>query len=715
MKTRLPAVTVLLLALFARLSRALALYQGTELVPLDGDSVRHLWRMQEAARNGLRVSTFDPWVNWPYGAFEPWAPGFDVVGAALMALFGGAESPAGQLAACALPVLLGVGLVALTAKAAQRLGLGPPVAWSAALVVAFAPQLVVSSLLGRTDHHVWEAVTLLALAVWVVAPVADEARARLRFELLGAVLVFLAMWGFDGAPLYVALLTIALSFAVLAQPTPRVLGSGALALGLGGLGSALAYVPVLLQHHELLTFKRPSLLQPALVEVAAVGLWLVVLASRRAGPTLTRRLLALLGVGVVLVAGVLVVGPLRHQLFAGLEEWLAKKDPWLASVAEFEPMLAAPHGFGRLRQSFGLWVWVAPVLFPVSAWLLVRARGLRGVQWVFLAAMTALLTLLQMRFGRVAIPFVALTCVAGLELLAQRWKSSRAWLVAPVLVLVASGLDGRAREFLVMKAPEGQKPIVELSLALRNLEPQHAGLGVLANWEDGHFVEAIGHHPVLVNGFGSYSSPEGYELSRTYWSGSLEELERSFEARKLGWWIDGAQNFLGRKLGERALFVERNGQPTLEGRTVREWPLAASLFGGSGDVKRKVPHLAHFWPRAASTSATVDIGVKLPDLWLFEHVQGAVVEGPATPQSVVSATLQLGGRLPYTAWTVTDAAGHFALRLPIPTGLASGRGLATSDAWTLTVDGVTRPVAVTEDDVRQAHTLALAPARAAGN
>ncbi len=691
----LTAVVVMLLAIAARLSRAFAVFQEEEIVPLDGDSVRHLFRMQAAARDGLSVPSFDPWVNWPHGAFEPWAPGFDVVGALLMLPFG-ADTSAGKLAACLFPVLLGLGVVALTAKAAQRLDLAPVPAWSAALVVALAPQLVVSSFFGRTDHHVWEACTLLGLTVWMLSPQ--------RSELAGAALVFLAMWGFDGAPLYVALITVALAIGVLVNPAPRLWGSGALALGMGSVLSALSYLPTLLQHHAWWTFKRPSLLQPALVAFAALGLVWVVLACQRVGAELRRRVLALLAVGAALVLAIAALPPLRHQVLAGLEEWLAKSDPWLASVAEFEPMLAAPHGFSRLQQSFGLWVWAAPVLFPLGLVLLVRARGAKGVQWAVLAVGTAALALLQMRFGRVTIPFVALTCVAALVEAPRSWKSPRAGLLVPALCLAAVLLDARARAFLVPREPEGVSPIVELSLALRRLEPVHAGKGVLANWEHGHFIEALGQHPVLVNGFGSYSSAEGYELSRTYWSGSVEAMDAMFTARQLGWWIDGAQNFLGRRLGERALFVEREGKPVLEGKTVREWPLAASLFGGSGDSNRRVPHLAHFWPRAASTSATVDIGIKLPDLWLFERVEGAVVEGVASPQSVVSAALVLGERLPYTAWTQADAQGHYELRLPIPNGV-TGPGLSTSAQWTLTVDGVASPLAVSEDEIRSGQHL----------
>ena len=268
--------------------------------------------------------------------------------------------------------------------------------------------------------------------------------------------------------------------------------------------------------------------------------------------------------------------------------------------------------------------------------------------------------------------------------------------------------SGRAIALLTPSEPEQQKPIVELSLALRRLEPLHAGRGVLAYWEDGHFVESLGQHPVLVNGFGSFASPEGYELSRTAWTRSQEDMERLFQEKHLGWWIDGAWNFVSRKQGERTVFGERNGKRTLEGQTVRDWPLTTSLFGGSGDVRRRVPHLAHFWPRAASTSATVDIGVKLPDLWLFEHVEGAVVEGAASPQSVVSAALVLDERIPYTAWTQADAQGHFELRLPIPSGV-SGPGLATSAAWTLTVDGVVSPLPVSENEVRLGLRLRRPP------
>lgn len=691
----LVGAAVLLLALAARLSRLFVLFQGGEVVALDGDSLRHLMRMEQAARDGLRVPAFDPWVNWPHGAFEPWAPGFDLVGALLMWPF--ADATTARLAASTLPVLLALATLVLVVKAGARLSLSPLASWGAALVVAFAPQLVASSYLGRTDHHVWERCSLVALGWWALTPSLERGW---RFEFLGGALVFFALWGFDGAPLYVALVTACLALTVLLEPSPRLVGSGAAALALGGVAAALAYAPVMVQHGAWFTFKRPSLLQPALVALAAVGVVLAVLATRGRG----HRWLKLPALLAGLIGLALLVPPLREQVLAGLEEWLARKDPWLASVAEFQPMLGPPDGVSRLRHSFGLWAWTLPVLLPLGLRALWRTSRAAGLAWGVLTAGTFALTLLQMRFGRVAIPFVVVTCVAALVELSQRWRSPRAAWLAPALCVVAVAVDPKTYDALTPTEQGGQKPIVELSQALRSLAPEHGGLGVLANWEDGHFIEALGRHPVLVNGFGSYASPEGYEVSRTFWQGTEETMEALFRDRQLGWWIDGAQNFLGRKVGDRALFVERDGKPVLEGKTVREWPLAASLFGGSGDVRRRVPHLAHFWPRAASTSATVDVGVKLPDLWLFEHVEGVVVEGRATPGSVVSASLVLDERWPYTAWTVAGADGGYALRLPVPSGF-EGPGLRTAPSWTLTVDGVATALQVGESAVRSGARL----------
>jgi hypothetical protein len=711
---RLAGAGVLLVALLARLTRAPAVLVGDAVVALDGDSVRHLARMHETLRAGLRAPAFDPWVNWPFGAWEPWAPGFDVVGALVMAPFG-ADTPGASLAACALPVLLGVGLVALTPAVGRQLGLAPLTAWAAALVCALAPQLVASSLYGRTDHHVWEALSLLALAAWVLGEPPTTAPARLRFELVGAVLVFLALWGFDGAPVYVALVTAALGVPVLLEPRTvtvapapgglagRLVGSGAVGLALGGLASTLAYLPVLAQHHQAWTFKRPSLLQPALVELAALGLAVLVLL---AGPGWRRRLGALAGAGLAVAVALAAVAPLRRELLAGLVEWLATRDPWLAEVAEFKPLLSLGTGGAQLRQSFGLWVWLAPALFPLGLWTLVAGDRRRGLQWALLAVAITGLALAQLRFGRVAIPFAVLTSMLGVARLARR-----PW-VPLAAALVAVAVDAQSRAQLVLKTPEGLSPIVELSLALRALEPEARGLGVLAGWEHGHFLEALGRHPVLVNGFGTYSAPEGYEVSRTAWTGSPASLEALFAERRLGWWVDGVESAIDRSADGQALFPERGGRRVLEGSAVRRWPLSASLFGGSGDVRRQVHHLEHFWPRAASTSASLEVGVRQPDLWLFEHVAGAEVAGTAVAGSTVTATLELqrrgGATVPYTAWARADADGVWTLRLPIPSGW-HGPGLPTGGAWRVLADGRERSLELTEEQVRGGSVVRWGP------
>ncbi len=55
-----------------------------EVIPLlDGDSAYHLLRIRYAVERFPDLPTFDPGMNWPYGAACPWADGFDLLGAAL--------------------------------------------------------------------------------------------------------------------------------------------------------------------------------------------------------------------------------------------------------------------------------------------------------------------------------------------------------------------------------------------------------------------------------------------------------------------------------------------------------------------------------------------------------------------------------------------------------------------------------------------------------
>ena len=165
-------VFVLGIALYARTREAAVVFVGGDVVALDPDSQYHIYRSQRTLADFPRVPAREPLLNWPDGAFVPWAPGFDQL-LALPAFLAGA--PAGSLGArkiaARVPVGIGLACVALVMMIVLR---AAPQAWrrpaavAAGMLAAVLPVCVLSSRVGRTDHHAFEALSLLAMTFLLI-------------------------------------------------------------------------------------------------------------------------------------------------------------------------------------------------------------------------------------------------------------------------------------------------------------------------------------------------------------------------------------------------------------------------------------------------------------------------------------------------------------------------------------------------------------------
>jgi hypothetical protein len=111
-----------------------------------------------------------------------------------------------MLIVLSLMVLSTVGLVQTVLPGRSWRG----AALAAGVAAALIPVGVYTSRLGRVDHHVFEALLVALLAQWSLRrlplrPGSPAPRTSpLGFELLGALLSGLGVYGFTGAPIYVA-------------------------------------------------------------------------------------------------------------------------------------------------------------------------------------------------------------------------------------------------------------------------------------------------------------------------------------------------------------------------------------------------------------------------------------------------------------------------------------------------------------------------------
>jgi hypothetical protein len=706
---------LLLVALALRLIGAPAAFSGGELVTLDGDSLYHLRRMRLIADQFPAVPWIDPLIAWPSGAAIPWAAGFDLLGALLILLGRALGGPAGgDLLVAALCPLLGVTVVAAVLELALQLQPAGPGrragALAAGILAALLPQGIAFSRYGRIDHHVAEALAMLLLARWalVALPPWGEPplRRRLFFELAGGTIAAGAVLAFTGSPLYVALVVPLLLGAALAKDRPALVGSGGPGLLLGAALAGLASAPAVATHGRTFAFGFPSWLQPLLLAAAGLVVSGVAAIGSRVAPG-QRRLGLVLGVLAGLAAlGALLVPQGVGQTVAGLREWLLKSDPWLRTIDEFQPLLAYPGGpVAGVTRFFGVAGLFAPLALGL-AWLAMRATGAaRATALLWITAALAGLTLLQGRFGRVFIPFLALASGLALAWLAVRLRPDGR--LAPFAPLVAAlGLfDPAVRLGLGTIRDPLPNAMVEAARELRR-RPAGPAPGVLTPWDMANEVLTLAGRPVVVTGFGPYPDPAAFEEARTAYLVGEAELLPWLAGRRVGWVMAGAANLFGRVRSEEALIPFRDGD--FDPRWLQGTPSAPLLIGGSGIPGLGVGHFGRLMPILASTRTVVGLKSPLPVLWLYEVVAGAEVTGRGPPGSrvVLEVPLREQGR-PHTwrAWTETGPDGRWRMRVPLPTDLSTPT-IQTSAGQLRVGDGAARPIEITESTVREGGVIA---------
>jgi hypothetical protein len=723
----------MLLAAWARLARFRGLFPGGEIAMLDGDSAYHLRRILAAVRAFPHVPAFDASMNWPRGGLCHWADGFDVLGAAWVLLAGGGAGEArAKLAAAVFPVVLGLLVVWAVIDLAALVGSGGParrpVALAAGLLAALVPQGVASSLLGRTDHHVAEALSLLLLVGWALrglpAPAAAPrtVRAALGWEVAGALAIGGALWLFAGATLYVAVAAAPLlvALALRREPAPLV-GSGAPALLGGAALSAVASAPALAAHGHLLSFLYPSALQPLLVAAGGV-LLLLAWAAPRALPAAAgsrRARLAVVAAAALLAAAALAAVPAVRQ---GLHGWLLRRDPWLAVIVEFQPLLdprVASGPVAALRLFFGSLGLAAPLVLAVAAVDVTRRQRARGLAlaWILLAVTG--LALLQNRFGRLLAPLLAVAAATALAAVARAALRGRAWsgVVALGLAALWCAADGRLRGQLALPPRHGPNVLQAAALDLADAPPveRGRGAGVLAPWDFGHDLLVLGGRPVVANGFGSYLAPDALSDVERAYRGDLAGLLAIMRERDLGFLVAGS--FLDATYAGAPPFAASPQGGVLDLARLAARDTAPLAIGGSGVPAARVPHIAAFLPRFASPEPVPGLAFPLPQLWVYERVTGARLRGRATPGALVVAELPFrenGRPHVWKAWCDAAPDGRFELTVPIPTGWARPT-LWTAPAWHLRAGGgAARAVEVPEAAVRGGYAIDAGELPAAG-
>ncbi len=454
----------------------------------------HAKRIVYSAAHPLRVLSFDP-NRGVGGAFCPWPPLYDVAAGGAARLAGGVTA-AGVVARASWfpPIIASLAAAFVAAWLSRRAG------WRtgllAGIALAISTDFIDRSRLGSIDHHFLE----FPLVASVVGAVALVCRAGSAREAVG-----------NGA-----ILGLALTLALLVQTA--LLLAGAIALGAvllldrrerfprlsAACGFFLAAGFVLL-YRQFQPDAYPDdqwyLGTPHAAALAAAGamclaqLRLLDRGVRWAGATA----LAVAVGGLVLAA----VARAPEALLSGAR--FLGGDPWLASIAEFQPLLVGPD---RL--------WWADLML-LGGGLLVTAsmatsrswrRGGRALLLAF-ALGYSLAAFTSSRFLAIAAPLCAVAGAIAVSDIRQARGAAIGRLAAAVLLVPSLAMSaGR----VIQPTPPVTHEMVPLLRTAEFLRSPAAGPGrVLGPWSWGHLFNVVGGRGVLLDNFGTMGAQTEFE------------------------------------------------------------------------------------------------------------------------------------------------------------------------------------------------------------
>ena len=692
-----------LTALVVRLLSWHSVYQSGGVYPNGNDAYYHLRRIRYTLENFPEVLRFDPLMNFPDGGQSIWPPTFDWLVAAILLGLPGLDLSGGfERFAVWFPPILGAFTIVLVYALALRF-FSRTVAVAAALAMAILPAHSLYSRLGALDHHVLVAMVIVAMLGFAMALVREEStesagsppsesshRDRLGQSVGLGLSIGFAVLVWPGSLLQIGLLQIGLVVRLLTAESATQAVVWVRRFALVHLVAFVVVLPMSVGNHwELWGTFSPVVLsnfQPTYFLAASLCFSMLGRIWRLGAGEWTRttRLTSAVLVGCGLVGGIFLAVP---DLFAAISEalsWFAKDEEFQSVVNESIPLFGGERGSARAESFLGRFVYLAPLAMAYYVWqfrhraevLLLLGWGsalfmVTLVQWRFMNSYSIVHCLLiglvaESLYGELKKRLVGpaqkmLLTVGALAVLAFVFMPSvqsyglhytnfgRAFRGEPTIAIGAqhqAKMIARAAQFLKEHSPGGDSPF---------LEPEYS---VLGPWGDGHILKTIGERAVVQDNFGDDVAPENFARAEDYFAAKNESraLELLAPAK--------ARYVLVRSTGSG--HSHRYSYESLFGRLYRLRGNRHTQLESTGEDFVVEDSLARH--RLIYQSPPLDEKNSRPFVMIFEIVPGAEIVGRATPNSIVTASLDIspkeGSRFSYSASATTNEAGIYAIRLP---------------------------------------------------
>ncbi len=745
---------IVALAFGARMIPYRQCFEGDRVYLYGQDPYYHFMRIRQAAFSpGFHLPDTDPRAGYPDG-FQPfWPPYFDRAVAAIGWILGGGQPSENLLLRVSawLPPILG----ALTAIPVFFIGLllfERRIGLLAALVFALLPGHASYCVIGRIDHHFAEIFFPLCLYAFYLAARKAFDREKPRASIVLSILAGISLAGsylvWPGASLYLGVIAFDLLWIV-APGKVGIRGRGINRIALLMLGVALilllpACTASWWGKRYMIEFDALSWFQPGVFAgLIAYAIYLQFALYRKVsiehpGAVYLRKRMVI-GWAIPAAVGIcamMVIPALREAALGGLG-YLNRTDPWLEGVTEAQPLFSTEGIFLRFWAeallSYG--VYLVPVVLALMLFQRRWKVNLLCQEPVFffiLTGLSFLVTLGQKRFTYYSAAPVALS-MGWLAMLASDWTANRMNLrqsrivrIGLAIVLIAVLMWPALKELRGLSGRYIRVPSeIEQSLSwLRENspapDPEQLDYGVMgSSWSFGHWIQYFADRPVLNNGF--HRNRKGNtEAIRFLLARAEEQALGVLQRNRIRYLVLSDISFglpsYARILGEDPDRVVRIERDKGSRRFYRPGPEYLSivgnrlyLFDGLVSAPGQPPEfsqrlrLVHESPERLQAMGYLASVVKI-----FEFVPGAIVSGQARPGSRVELKGQVktpGGRqFTYRCSTVANASGVF--ELTVPYSLASNERVGFAEPPKLNVDGQSRELVISEDDVISGRKIA---------
>ncbi|HIF95134.1 MAG: STT3 domain-containing protein [Myxococcales bacterium] len=692
-----------LTALAVRLLSWHSVYQPGGIYPNGNDAYYHIRRIRYTLENFPEVLRFDPLMNFPDGGQSIWPPTFDWLTAAILLGLPGLDLSNGfERFAVWFPPILGAFTIVLVYALAIRF-FSRMVAVAAALAMAILPAHSLYSRLGALDHHVMVAMVVTAMLGFSMALVRDgctgsdgapikESGHRSRLgQCVGLGLsIGFAVLVWPGSLLQIGLLQIGLIVRLLSAETVTQAVVWAHRFALAHLVAFVVVLPMSVGNHwELWGTFSPVVLsnfQPTYFLAASLcfsvlgGIWRLGVGE---WSRMTRLVSALL-IGGVLVGGIFLAVPDLLVAISEALSWFAKDEEFQSVVNESVPLFGGDRGSARAESFLGRFVYLAPLAIAYYAWQFRhRAEVLLLIGW---GAALFIVTLIQWRFMNsysivhcILIGLVAESLYGELKRRlvgpAQRTLAGVGAVAVLVIIFLPSvqsyglhfknfGRALRGEPTIAMGAQHQARMIADAAQFLKEHSPgadapfSKPEYSVLGPWGDGHILKTIAERAVVQDNFGDDVAPENFARAEDYFSAKNETRALKILAPAKTRYV------LLRSTG--AGHAQRYSYETLFGRLYRlRGNRQTQLEPGGEDFVIEDSLVRH---RLIYQSPPLDEKNSRPFVMIFEIVPGAEIVGRGTPNSIITASLDIspkeGGRFSYSASAVTNEAGIYEIRLP---------------------------------------------------